>query len=362
MTGVVPLIAFDALGSKQAVSTAYILASIMALAVTLNVGTFERLVQRRWVTTTSVTFLFVSAMLLGTTGGFPFVVGIGLTSAAASMFSVCLSLYVMDYIGKQDLTRNESRRIVYNGTSWLLGPSLGLLLWQRIDVVAPFLVSAAISIVVLVFFWRLRLTGNPVLVGPANLAINPLPAIATFFEQRNLRVAYAITFVRSVFWFSLFVYGPIYVVEAGMPVWAAGALLSAAAATLFIGPVVQRAADRYGSRRVIMVGFAIIGANMAALGSLGEPRSIGILFWLIAAVGGATLDVLGNIPFMRLVKPRQRTAMTGVFTTWRETSALVTPLMVSVVLLFGPFRVFYFVLSALVAMTAVSTSYLPRRI
>ncbi|MEZ5341771.1 MAG: hypothetical protein R2706_10040 [Acidimicrobiales bacterium] len=41
---------------------------------------------------------------------------------------------------------------------------------------------------------------------------------------------------------------------------------------------------------------------------------ISLVFWLAAAVGGAAVDVLGNIPFMRMVKPRERTAADhGVF-------------------------------------------------
>ena len=43
------------------------------------------------------------------------------------------------------------------------------------------------------------------------------------------------------------------------------------------------------------------------LGGIGEPKPLGILFWVIATIGAAELGVLGNIPFMRLVKPGERT-------------------------------------------------------
>ncbi|MCB0010198.1 MAG: hypothetical protein KDE04_27220, partial [Anaerolineales bacterium] len=68
------------------------------------------------------------------------------------------------------------------------------------------------------------------------------------------------------------------------------------------------------------------------------------------------------IPFMRLVRPRERTAMTMVFTTWRETSSLLTQALVFLTLLVAPFWVFYLLLAALQLATAWGTSYLPRRL
>ena len=47
-------------------------------------------------------------------------------AAAASLFSVCRSLYIMDYIGKRELAHSELRRMLFNGLAWLVGPLLGL--------------------------------------------------------------------------------------------------------------------------------------------------------------------------------------------------------------------------------------------
>ena len=77
---------------------------------------------------------------------------------------------------------------------------------------------------------------------------------------------------------------------------------------------------------------------------------------------GLTLDVLGNIPFMRLVRPRERTPMTAVFTTWREMSFLLAPLLAAGVLLVGPLWLLYPVLAVLMLVGIVAASVLPRRI
>ena len=292
-----------------------------------------------------------------------FVAAIGFRSAAASIFSVCLTLYVMDYVGKRELAMNESRRMVANGMAWLIGPSLGIWLWQNVDPAAPFLLSALCAVLVLAYFWRLRLGGSPILVTPKSVADNPLKNIARFVRQKHLRIAYLVTLIRSMFWVSVFVYGPIYIVEAGLDETFAGLFLSGVAALLFTAPLIRRLADRVGARQVIIAGFIIIGFMMTALALTGEPRRLGIIFWVLAAVGGAMNDVLSNIPFMRTVKPRERTPMTTVFTTWREMSEFSAPLLASLVLALSlPFQWYYFIVGALAFATAVLSSYLPRRI
>ena len=186
--------------------------------------------------------------------------------------------------------------------------------------------------------------------------------MARYFRQRNLRIAYAITLSRAVFWAALFVYGPIYIVEADLPTWTVGVFLSTASAMLFVSPLVRRSSDRFGTRSVIIGAFVMMAASMSLLAMLPHPQPLGVVLWLVGSLGGAALDVLGNIPFMRTVKPRERTAMTTVFSTWREVSFLVAPLIAAIALAFGSLRILYVAMAVLLAAAAVATSFLPRRI
>jgi ACDE family multidrug resistance protein len=362
MAGVVPLAAYEALGSKQAVSYVFIGGAIITVLFTLNVGALERRLHRRWVVTLAAAFLLAAAGLLAYADGPLFAVAIGLRSAEASIFSVCLSLYIMDYIGKRDLTVTESRRIVYSGGAWLAGPTIGGWLWSRGSTTAPFAISAVATVVMISYFWRLRFHHNAVLMTPNSAISNPFVNVVRFFRQRNLRIAYLITLCRAVFWAALFVYGPIYIIEADMPAWSAGIFLSASSAMLFTSPLVRRAADRFGTRTLIIAAFTLMAVSMLALAGLDRPRPFGVVFWLLGALGGAVLDLLGNIPFMKMVKPRERTAMTTVFSTWREVSFLIAPLIGAIALAAGSFRLLYVVIAVLLAGAATATSFLPRRI
>lgn len=362
LVGIVPLVALDTLGSKENVALAYLLAGILTLCITLNIGTLERLVQRRWLVTLGGGFLILAAVFLFSRSQILLPLGIGLRSAAASVYTVCLSLYIMDYIGKKDLTLNESRRMQYAGAAWLIGPITGSWLVEHGHVDAPFLISILAALGMLVYFWRLRLGSNQVVKKARSRASNPWQAIKHFARQKRLRIAYGITLSRSSFWVTLYVYGPIYLVEAGLPVWSAGVLLSGVSALLFFSPIIRQVSDRFGTRQVIYTGLTLTGISLIALGLVGEPSPWGIVFWVTGAVGGVLLDVLGNIPFMRSVKPRERAAMTSVFSTWREASELMTPLLVSLVLLMFPFHVFFYVLAMMHFSSAFFTSYLPRRL
>jgi MFS family permease len=362
LMGVIPLLALEALGTKEMVTRAYLLASILTLTITLNFAALERLLQRRWVVTLGVacTMIAMTILLLG--DGLIMALGIGLQQAAASLFSVCLSLYIMDYIGKQELIYTETRRMLYAGIVWMVGPTLGLWLWENAASWAPFVLTVFAAAGMLSYFWYLRLGHGKGIQKARSRSANVFKIIPRYFKQRPLRIAYWITMSRSIFWVTLFIYGPIYVIEAKLPTWVAGGLLSLASALLLVSPLIRRFAGRVGTRLTIILALVLVGSSMLMLYFIGEPKPIGLVFWVSAALGGVTLDVLGNIPFMRMVKPRERTEMTMIFSTWREGSQLLTPLLVSLVLLFAPFEIFYVLLALFLFGAAIKASYLPRRL
>ncbi len=362
IVGIIPLLALEALGSKELVTRAYLLASILTLMITLNFALLERLLHRRWVLTLGVGFTVSATLILIFGDGMVIAFAIGLQSAAASLFSVCISLYIMDYIGKKDLIFTESKRLFYTGIAWMIGPILGLWLWEEYFYWAPFVLTACASLSMLAYFWYLRLGNNQVIQPAKSPSVNVFKIIPRYFEQPALRIAYWITLSRSIFWMSLFIYGPIYVIEADLPSWVAGGLLSLVSGLLLISPLIRRLSIHFGTRIVIVYAFILTGVSILMLYFTGEPKPIGLLFWVMAAVGGATIDVLGNIPFMRMVKPRERTEMTIIFSTWREASQLLTPLLVSVVLLLAPFEVYYLVLAAILFSAGFMATFLPRRL
>jgi MFS family permease len=362
LVGVIPLLALEALGSKQAVTQAYLLASLLTLSVTLNFASLERWLKRRWVVTLAAGFSLVAATILWFGSGYELAAAIGLQKAAGSMFAVCLSLYIMDYIGRKDLIITESRRIFYSGVAWIVGPTLGIWMWNSVGHWTPFVLCMISALAAISYFWYLRLGSNELISHAKTRSVNPLKLIPRYFSQPRLRIAYLITLTRSIFWMSLFIYGPIYVVEAGLPSWVAGALISMTSALMLASPLTRRLVGRYGTRIVIVVAQNLCAGAMVLLYLTGEPKPVGLVFWILASLGAAALDVVGNIPFMRMVRAHERTEMTMIFSTWREASNLLTPMLVMLVLLVAPIEVFYLLLALLLMLASVAASFLPRRL
>ncbi|MEM8706301.1 MAG: MFS transporter [Actinomycetota bacterium] len=359
---VLPLAVFDALGSKAAVSNVYFAGSFLAFLATLNVGRLEALLARRWVVTAGLAGAVVANVVVVVVDGPALAVAVSLVNTEAAIFAVALSLFIMDFIGKRDLARNESRRMVHNGVAWMVGPLMSIWLYTEVAVWAPFILASSLYLAALVYFWVLRLGPNPALVAPKAPAPSPLANIPRYFRQRYLRIAYVITLVRGTFWATLFIYAPLYILDADLPEKMTGGIVSMVAALLLASPAVLWVGDRTSTKTVMIAGFVMIATSMSALAVIGDARPVGLVFWITAAWGGSWLDVLGNIPFMRTVKPRERTAMTTVFSSWRETSAIAAPGVGSLVLVLGPFWIYYVVLAIACVATAVYVSFLPARI
>ena len=363
LVSITPLIALKALGNKESVAHAYLVASLFTLCITLNFNRLESWLARRWVLTLAGAMLglFVSF----TYSGHPvlFTLGIGFRSAAASMFIACLTLYIMDYVARKQLALIESRRMAYSGIVWLIGPFLGSWLWGLELYFIPFALSLSCVATLLTFFWYLRLDDNPAIPENNQQPVkSAFKAVPRYFSQKYLRIAYFITLIRAVFWSSLFIYGPIYVIESGLPTWAAGVLLSGVSGVLLFSQFIRRLAERFTTRLIITMGFFMGGIAQIGLGILGEPIPIGVALWCFGAIGMTCIDVLCNLVFMRLVKPYERTDMTMVFSTWREAADLIAPLTITLLTLLFPFWVYYVVLGLVLLGMSVIAMQLPKRL
>ncbi|MGB1147213.1 MAG: MFS transporter, partial [Alphaproteobacteria bacterium] len=71
-------------------------------------------------------------------------------------------------------------------------------------------------------------------------------------------------------------------------------------------------------------------------------------------------DIVGNLPFMRLVNPEERTEMSVVFYTWRDVSFALTPLFGAIIITLGGIEAVFIALGAIFCMMTGLTFALPR--
>ena len=361
---VLPLTAFGLLGSKEAVSLAYTLVSVAALAFTFAIPSLVRLLSRRWAYTFGAGILALYAVLLALDAPPVLILAMFCRTAGAAMLNVTLSLYIMDNIGKRDLTRSEPLRLAISTLAWGIMPYVGVRMMEAFGLWAPAALSFAASVVLVALFWTLRLAeGGPIRAGrPPAPVRHPLDAVRRFVAQPRLRLAWAIAFARSAFWMTFFVYVPILMVEGGLDATTGGIAVAAGNLMLLNNLFTRRWAERYGLRRVLGSALAAAGSLTLAAGvlSLGLPAAAGVAM-VCGAFFTAMLDGLGPVPFLRAVRVHERAEMAAVYRTYLDASELLPPLAYFFLFQIGGYPAAFAALALLLGgVAALTFRHLPR--
>lgn len=359
---VIPLQAYDLLGTSQRVSIVATTVSATVLVTTLLLPVMLRGVRRRWVYTLGIGLVMAAALLFAshTIGGQ--VAGAYLRGLGAAVMSVALSLYIMDHIPRTDLTWSEPLRLAFSTVSWTIGPGTGAWVFTQYGPIWAQMTVLAVGLVLLGGFWIARLVDS-ITLPPGNLSgFNPLSNAIAFIRQPRLRLAWAIAFARSCFWSGMFIYSPLFFVEGGLSKTTAGLLLSASQMALPASLLFGKIATRKGVRWVIALCFSAMAVLCVAAGLFGEARIVfAAAALLLASFFSTGLDGVGGIPFLRAVRPRQRREMTSVYRTYIEFSDLLPGFIFMGLLLAFPTGIVFIVLSGLMLFMALLVwNYLPK--
>jgi MFS family permease len=358
---VIALQALTLVGDARDVSLLFTGVGLAGLSASLFIPRLVHRLGQRWVFTLGAGLLMAAAAALATLTVPGQASGMLLRAFGAACLSIVSSLYIMQYIRRHDLTRSEPLRLQVSAAAWTLGPAAGVWIYQHMGSNWTYALSAATSVVLLIYFWVLRLReGSP--IQPATQAPpDPIRNIHRFFSQPRLRLAWLVTFGRSSWWVFFFIYTPIYMVQSGHGEMAGALLVSAGNAMLFVSPIFGSIAHRHGIRRVLRVAYVCCGISTALCALFfDKPMLVGV-FLMMGALSCVALDALGNIPFLRSVRARERAQMTSVFRTYIDVSELVVPASFALLLSFLDMRSIFLAAGAAMLVFAHLSGYLPRR-
>jgi ACDE family multidrug resistance protein len=362
LSTVLPLQVLAVMGSPADLSKLYFLVSAVGLVANFFIAPLTGLITRRRTYTLGMLCLLAAAPLIGSATLAGVALGMLLRVFGTAVGAICLNLYVLDHIRGRELNEVEPLRLLFSALAWTVGPWLGVTLWQW-QPWAPFIISGLGAISLLAYFWYLRVGDNPIIVKAKRTPPNPFASIIPFFRRPALRRAWFIALGRSTWWVSFFVYMPVFGIQSGLSPETCALLVSAGNAILFITPLLVRWGRRLGVRRALMGAFVLAGVLTAAAGGLAwvEPR-LTVALLLLCAVFIVVLDIYGNLPFLRLVRPTERLAMTPVFITYRDGSEFTAPALAWLVLLAFPLPVYFLVLGGALAGLSQLARTLPRRL
>jgi MFS family permease len=364
---IVPLQAFELLQhNARDVSILNFCVSISGLVGSFTIPMLIRRFRRRWVYSLGISLTILAAGLLATGTLFGQAGGMLARAFGGAASNIALSLYIMDYIRKRDLVHAEPLRLTLGAVAWAAGPFLGVFLNESISRGTGELVTIVSGLLLLGYFWRLRMQENPAVAAATRPPPSPIGSIGRFLAQPRLRLAWFIPFGRSCWWAMFSVYPPIYIAEVYADDRTFGHLMgalvvSAGNALLLASPLFGRLAARIGLRRPIIAAFIGNGLLTILAAVFFEIPVAVVATLLAAAVGAAVLDALGNIPFMRSVRPFERPQMTTVFRTYIDLSDLLPAAVFSFLLSYFDMRAVFVASGLFCLVVAVVARRLPQR-
>lgn len=361
LSAVIAVQALALMEDARRVSLAYTLVGVSALAASFLIPFLVRRLSRRVTYTLGALLLAGAAAALATMTVPGQVAGMLIRVFGAACLSVTTSLYIMQHIGRKELTRSEPMRMQFSAIAWTLGPWLGMKIYQTAGPNWAFGLSGGIALVLLGYFWVLRLSENPALPHMVKPPPSAIGSIRRFAAQPRLRLAWVIAFGRSCFWVFYFVYTPIYMITSGFSPEAGALAVSAGSAMLFVTPVFGRIAMRTGLRPVLITAFLGTGASVAAAGLLQEVPLAAVACLVLGTCFCVALDGLGGIPFIRAVRPHERPQMTTVYRTYLDISELLTPMFFALFLSVAGLGALFIAFGLLLMSFAVWPRFLPRK-
>jgi hypothetical protein len=359
---IVPLQLFAVSGSPALLSVIYFAISVTGLLANFLIAPLTGLISRRYTFTFGCLCQLAAPLLIWHESLTLVTLGMLLRMFGSATITICLNLYILDHIRGRALNAMEPLRLTFVAGAWTLCPWLGVFLWGRVEWL-PFVIAGSCAVVLAGYFWYLRVGDNPVIRKARSTPANPFAAVLPFVRQRRLLLTWLIAFGRSTWWVAFFVYLPVFALQSGFSRETGALMVSAGNALLFLTPVLARFGHRYGLRGSLVRAFIVAGAITVAAGAFAwvDPR-IACALLLVCTLPVVVLDIFGNVPFLRMVKPSERIPMTGVFATYRDGSEIAAPALAAIVLTVLPLPAFFVVLGLLVGTVSMVAASLPRRL
>jgi len=337
---VFPLTLYRVWGDAATVSQIYFVVGLASLFTVLAVPVLMRRVPRRWLHSVGVLFYLCSAGL-GMIGGQALAWALLCNAMGTSIAFVCYNANVLDYVSKEELSRLEGLRLFYAGTGWSVGPFLGVwLLGLRHE--APFLIVATSALMMLASIWIMGMGSTRLPTRTSGPSPNPLHYLRRFVAQPRLVGGWLLAVLRSCGWAIYLVYVGIFAIQGGLSDQVGGLAASLASMGLFAAPLMLRWMRGRTLRAAVRTGFLGSACAFIAASILSPWPWVSIVLLLIGAYYLVLLDICGGLPFLMSVKPSERNEMSAVYSTFRDTSNILTPGIVWLVLQVGPLAAVFF--------------------
>ncbi len=362
LSAIVPIHAYEVLGSAVLVSIVYAANSVIGLFGSVLLPLLLHRMERRTAMSLGLGAGILCGLLLVLHTPVALVLALVLQIVMNIIFEGVMNVTLMERLPRRFIGTFEPKRLLISGAAFTIGPWLGVALDRRVMPNLTFYLVAALALSLLLIYW---LHGPSAPNGSEAVkrdkpAPSPLRFIPRFIAQPRLVLAWLLAFGRSGWWIMFFIYTPIYVTRSGYPADLGGALVSLGLAPMLLMPVWARFARSHGLRPLLVGAFYAVGVTTIAAGLVSSYPIPTMILLVVGAWLATIIDAAGNTPFLRAVHPYERAAMTSVFLTFRHATSLVSPGLFAVTLWFFPFGGVFLVAGTLALGIGWLARHLPR--
>jgi len=361
LLSVIPLQTYALMGNVQdtsvllfSVSIGGILAALVLPQIIRSIGLYPAFLL-------SCVTMVVSAVLMSIEQVSFFAAGLFCHVFSIAAAEVTLTLYVMGRIARSQMTSFEPLRIFALVLALTIGPFLGVYLEARILHELPFIVCV-VFMIASVFVFRLLDLQQTIVPASKSASVNPLKYLSRYLQQPRLRLAYGLVLARSSWWTMFIIYTPIYATQSGLGELTGAAIVSIGTAWTLSVPFWGWVARRYGVRRLMVWGFSFCSLLTFVVYLFVDKPNIASVLLIFCALGATMLDGVGNVLFYRAVRAGERSEMTAVFVTYRDTGQLLTPGLFAVLLSYFALPVVFSAAAGWMIVAAWFCRYIPGRL
>ena len=207
-----------------------------------------------------------------------------------------------------------------------------------------------VSFLVMMMFLLVSFLNLKNIPDPEYDKINSLKYVKKFFKNRNLLRAYSINFLLQFFYAWMIIYTPIYLSNYLNFNWKEIGLIFTAMLVPFV--LIQfplgKYADKFGERKMLMLGFGISALATLSLFSIKEHSVfIWALLLFMTRVGAATIEVMSDVHFFKHIKPENE-EFVGVYRTSSSIAYILGPAFAFLFFIFIPtFNYIFLILGTL---------------
>jgi MFS family permease len=274
------------------------------------------------------------------------------------MLQIVLALFIRDFATKNNLGKEESQRFRFQNIGALVGLLLGGFLASQLNYETVFAGESLIALFALAYFQKKHLLDkHPAIINSKKTEkAEFFKNVKDFFVNKERRKIYIISVIYML-WISFkYLYIPLYVANSGYLPNMTGLILALAMLPAIVFEV--RTGDFgkiYTSRKVITLGFCIIGALLSIVFLSPWPLlNFGLL--AITGAGAGLIEPLKEEYFLDNTAVKEEERFYGVYCTYDPISNFITPLIGVATFVFLPFK-FVFVIFGILMFTAAYYSW-----